>query len=520
LKFISNFKRIRDWIKQKLPIDQLIYRRLPGFQGDIFFSHHHESHAASAFYPSPFESAAILVVDAMGEWSCSSIGQGDGNKISILKEQHFPHSVGLLYSAITQHVGFKVHSGEYKVMGLAPYGEPKFVKLIKDHLVEIKEDGSIILNTDYFDFMIGKRMTNAKMEELFNAPDRKPESPISQREMDVAKSIQVVVEEIILKMVQHAVDLTGFRNLSLAGGVALNCVANGKIQRSGLIDGLWIQPAAGDAGGALGAALLAHYKNFEKNHRKKSPSDSQKGSFLGPIFTEEEVKNVLDAYGFIYQKISGKDIFSGLTDLIIEGNVIGLFQGSMEFGPRALGARSIIGDARNPIMQRHMNKKIKYRESFRPFAPVVLVEEFSEWFEGDSETPYMLLTTQVNSKKLIKHNDDRLLFGIEKLNVVRSEIPAVTHVDNSARVQTVDKERNSFLHELLQVVKAKTGCPVLINTSFNIRGEPIVCTPLDALRCFMNTEIDYLFIERFLLNKKQQKNQLKDDNFKNQKELD
>lgn len=521
LKLAQNYRRIHEWIDHKFSLDQLIYRRLPGFKGEIFFSHHHVSHAASAFYPSPFGRAAVVVADAMGEWSCSSIAEGNGSRVTILKEQHFPHSVGLLYSAITQHIGFRVNSGEYKVMGLAPYGESRYVELIKEHLVEIYENGSIVLNTDYFDFMTGNRMTNHRLEDLFGSPDREPESILTQREMDIAKSIQIVVEEIMLNMTRHAVALTGLRALVLAGGVALNCVANGKIQRSGLIDNLWIQPAAGDAGGALGAALYAHYNVYNQDRIINNSGDSQKGTFLGPVYEKKYIRMILDTYGFTYEELAENDKCEKICDLICEGGVIALFQGRMEFGPRALGARSIIGDARIPEMQKHMNLKIKYRESFRPFAPVVLLEDLAEWFETSEESPYMLLTTSVKGNRLVLSEAPNVaLFGIDKLNVVRSEVPAITHVDNSARIQTVDSKRNPFLHGLLKTFKEKTGCPILINTSFNIRGEPIVCTPLDALNCFMNTDIDYLLLEWFLIDKKKQGKQLKDENFKKKKGLD
>jgi carbamoyltransferase len=456
LGFFRNWRRIQDWVNQKFSLDKLIYSKLPCFSGSIFYCHHHLSHAASAFYPSPFRKASIVVVDAMGEWACSSIGKGEEKNITILQEQRYPNSVGLLYSAITQHIGFKVNSGEYKVMGLAPYGEPRYVRLIKDHLVEIHDDGSIILNTEYFDFMVGGRMTNDNFNRLFGAIDRTPESMITQREMDIARSIQVVIEEIMLNIARYAVSITGERNMVLAGGVALNCVANGKIRDSRIVDNLWIQPSAGDAGGALGAALFATYNHFNGTRAINEKSDSQKGSFLGPVYSKEDIRNVLDAYGFEYEELDGERKFNGVCDLLCDGNVIGVFQGQMEFGPRALGARSIIGDPRNPNMQKHMNLKIKYRESFRPFAPIVLAEEAQDWFESGEESPYMLLTTSLHRDKRIETGEKQdNLFGIDKLNVVRSKIPAVTHVNNSARIQTVDRARNAFTYELLKSFQKK-----------------------------------------------------------------
>ncbi|MFA4884218.1 MAG: carbamoyltransferase N-terminal domain-containing protein [Candidatus Margulisiibacteriota bacterium] len=513
LRVKANAGKVRDFLARKYFLEEIIATKLPAFKGEIFVSRHHLSHAASAFYPSPFEKAAIIVVDAMGEWSCSSIGLGEGAKIELLKEQRFPHSVGLLYSAFTQFLGFKVNSGEYKVMGLAPYGTPKYANLIKDKLVEINDDGSIKLNTEYFDFMTGRRMISRNFQRLFNAPERRPEGPLTERDADVASSIQKVVEEIMGKIVRQAVRLTGQKKVAMAGGVALNCVVNGKLLKSDIVEDLWIQPAAGDAGGALGAALLAHYNLFGRERKADGKNDSQKGSFLGPAFSGETIKKILDLHGFVYDEVGESELPARLCNLIAGGKVIGIFQGKMEFGPRALGARSIIGDARDPDMQKKMNLKIKYRESFRPFAPVVLAEEAAEWFEIKTESPYMLITAQVAAAKLVPgYDNDRS--GIGSINKVRSIIPAVTHVDCSARVQTVDRQRGPYLHRLLEAFKGKTGCPVMVNTSFNVRGEPIVGAPIDALRCFMNTEMDYLVLERFILDKQKQKKQLIESEFK------
>ena len=505
-KGIKSFlKAIPLWIKQKLWIKEIIKKELD-YDVNIIFPEHHESHAASAFYPSPFESAAILTADGVGEWTTTSFGVGEGREIKILADIKFPHSLGLLYSAFTYYTGFKVNSGEYKVMGLAPYGEPKYVDLILKELVDLKEDGSFKLNMEYFDFAAGLTMTNKKFDELFGGSPRQPESELTQREMDLARSVQEVTEEIMLRMAKHVKRETGKEYLCLAGGVALNCVANGKILREGIFKDIWIQPAAGDAGGALGAALFAWYQYMGNERNANGVEDSQKGSYLGPEFSDEEIKKYLDKHEIEYKKLSEDQLTDVVSDLIAEGNVIGWFQGRMEFGPRALGNRSILGDARSPEMQSKMNLKIKFRESFRPFAPSVLEEKVSEYFELDRPSPYMLLVAEVKKERQIKSKDDsNNLFGIEKLKVPRSDIPAVTHVDYSARIQTVNKNTNPLYHKLLSDFDRKHGCAVLVNTSFNVRGEPIVCTPDDAYKCFMRTEMDYLVLGRFLLDKKDQR---------------
>lgn len=521
LRIGRNTKRIEKWVNEKLFVEEHIMRVLPEFKGEVCFFSHHASHAASAFYPSPFSSAAILTVDGVGEWSCASIGRGDGNKMQVLMEQRFPHSVGLLYSAFTQYIGFKVDSGEYKLMGLAPYGDPVYIETIKKHLVKINDDGSIELNTKYFDFMTGNRMTNERFHGLFKGRPRKPSEPITQKEMDIACSVQRVTEEILLKMAAHAVKVTDIRTLCLAGGVTLNCVANGKIMRSGLIDKLWVQPAAGDAGGALGAAFLCAYERYGLERKVNGIEDKQKSSLLGPRFGDDEIKKLLDSYGFMYRKVDLPLWSEQIASMLSEGKVVGLFHGRMEYGPRALGDRSILGDPRDKDMQRRMNLKIKFRESFRPFAPIVLEERAKEWFSLDTDSPYMLLTTDVKpSKRKNLSKEEETLWGIDKLNTPRSDIPAVTHVDYSARVQTVDRDSNERVYDLLRAFERLTGCPVLINTSFNIRGEPIVCTPFDALRCFMNTNIDVLVIEDYIIKKEDQGCLLKDASFQRSFEPD
>ncbi|MEO0538584.1 MAG: carbamoyltransferase [Cyanobacteria bacterium P01_A01_bin.123] len=517
-RILSNTKSIYGWIQRKCFVEDLIWHNLPGFKGDIFFSQHHLSHAASAYYPSPFSEAAILTVDAMGEWSCTSIGYGKGSNLKILKEQRYPHSLGLLYSAMTQYLGFKINSGEYKVMGLAPYGSPKYVDLIKQHLIDIHPDGVIQLHDQYFNLLSQERLITDDWSKIFDQPIRSSESEIQPFHADMAKSIQVVTEEAVLNMANQAVQLTGCKNLVMAGGVALNCVANGKIYRSGLIDNMWIQPASGDAGGALGAALAAYYYLFPEVD-KLSQQESQKGSFLGPKFPLEDIRYVLDAYQFAYTVYSLEDLYSKIVELLSQSLVIGLFQGQMEYGPRALGSRSIIGDPRDPNMQKRMNLKIKFRESFRPFAPMVLDEYAGEWFEKPDDWPYMLFTTQITQSKQYEV-DTTAASGMAQLHQKRSPIPAITHVDYSARLQTIDAKRNPFIYQLLKNWHAKTQCPVLINTSFNIRGEPIVCTPLDALRCFMNTDMDCLVLENTLLLKQDQSHQLKEQNYQQTYELD
>ncbi len=493
------------WIKQKLWIKDLIQNEL-GFSGKIIFPEHHQSHAASAFFPSPFQEAAFLTMDGVGEWATTSYGIGKENQIKILAEIKFPHSLGLLYSAFTYYTGFKVNSGEYKVMGLAPYGQPKFKDLILKELIDLKEDGSFKLNMKYFDYCAGLRMVNKKFEKIFGAPARKPESRITQREMDLARSIQEVTEEVMLRMARHVHRITGQKNLCLAGGVALNCVGNGRLLREAPFERIWIQPASGDAGGALGAACFAWY-HYLKNPRQADPSrDMMRGSYLGPEFSNEEIFEYLLKNKIPYTRFSDEELSGKIAELIANEKVVGWFQGAMEFGPRALGSRSIIGDARSPKMQEQMNLKIKFRESFRPFAPSVLAEKVSDYFDMNVESPYMLLVAPVRTERRREMTgEEKTLQGIELLNVKRSEIPAVTHVDYSARVQTITEEQNPRFYRLLKAFDEKYGCPVLINTSFNVRGEPIVCTPEDAFRCFMRTHMDYLVLGNYLLDKTAQK---------------
>ncbi len=516
--FLSFSKAIPIWLKQKMNIKKELAKSLGReFKGKPLFTEHHEAHAASAFFSSPFDSAAFLTVDGVGEWATASLGIGDGNKIKILKEMHFPHSIGLLYSAFTYYTGFKVNSGEYKLMGLAPYGKPIYTDKIKDKIVKIFDDGSIRLDMSYFDFCHGLTMTSKKFDDLFGAAPRKSESMIGQREMDLAASIQELTEEIMLKIAKFARETTGKKNLCLAGGVALNCVANGKILKTGIFDEIWIQPAAGDAGGALGAALFASHQLLDCpriiEHAKNAGryrEDFQSASLLGPKFSNDEVRQFLDADKIRYHFYEEKELCDVLSDKIADGNIIGWCSGRMEFGPRALGARSIIGDARNYEMQSKMNLKIKYRESFRPFAPCVLLEDLSDYFELDSESPYMLIVAPVKEEqrtpltekqKEIMDKDPDLR---HRVNVPRSSIPAVTHIDYSARVQTVDEKRHGTFYKLMKRFKEKTSCPVIVNTSFNIRGEPIVCSPQDAYRCFMNTEMDILVLENCVLFKEEQ----------------
>ena len=499
------------WLKTKLHLPREIRKALEGrYKKPIVFTGHHESHAASAFFPSPFEKAAILTVDGVGEWDTATIGVGEGNKIKLLKTMHFPHSLGLLYSAFTYFCGFRVNSGEYKLMGLAPYGEPKYVDLILDELIDLREDGSLSMDMQYFSYCQGLRMTNRKFAELFGGPPRTPENPITQREMDLAASIQVVTEKAVLAMARYARELTGCENLCMAGGVALNCVANGKLLRSGVFDDIFIQPAAGDAGGALGAALFVHHQLLD-NERKVDPGDSCKGSLLGPSFSNDEVRAELDQLGAEYEFIEDEaELLEAVAAEAASENVIGWFAGRMEFGPRALGCRSIIGDPRSPEMQAKMNLRIKFRESFRPFAPVVLAEEVGDYFEMDRESPYMLVVTdvkeelqrQLGPEEQAAMKDPDLL---KRVNVPRSTLPAITHVDMSARIQTIDERRHGRFYRLMKEFKKQTGCGVMINTSFNIRGEPIVCTPGDAFRCLQATDMDVLVIENFILRKSAQK---------------
>ncbi len=508
------------WLKQKLHMPKLVKNAL-GYEGKLLFPEHHESHAASAFFPSPYNRAAFLTMDGVGEWTTTSFGVGEGNKIRIEYEIRFPHSLGLLYSAFTYFTGFKVNSGEYKVMGLAPYGEPKYVDAILDNLIDIKDDGSFKLNMDYFTYPYGLTMTGKAFEKLFDGPARTPESRLTQREMDLAKSVQVVTEEVMIRTARHIKRITGEKYLCLAGGVALNCVGNGRILREGPFEDLWIQPAAGDAGGALGAALFAWYQLLGNERVADDSHDLQSGSYLGPEYSEDQIKQFLDSRGYPYRHLGNGDVPGVVADLIAEGKVIGWFQGRMEFGPRALGSRSIIGDARSPEMQSQMNLKIKYRESFRPFAPSVLGEDVSTCFQLDRPSPYMLLVAYVDDKIRRSMNDqEQALWGIDKLNVVRSEIPAVTHVDYSARIQTVHKETNPIYHEMIREFKNRTGCPVIVNTSFNVRGEPIVMSPEHAYLCFMRTEMDYLVLGTFVLDKKDQPALKDDEDWRKQYALD
>jgi carbamoyltransferase len=552
--FSSFLKALPLWMKEKLWMPDLIRTELgkvggeedekiakklgKKFEWKLLFGDHHESHAASAFYPSPFEEAAILTIDGVGEWATSSIGVGKGNEITLLKELRFPDSLGLLYSAFTYYTGFRVNSGEYKVMGLAPYGEPKYVSLIKDKLLEVRDDGSLRMNHEYFSYSQGLRMTNSAFNKLFGGPPRKAESRVTQKEMDLARSIQVITEEVMLKMTKFAHQETGLKKLCMAGGVALNCVANGRVLREVPFEDIWIQPAAGDAGGALGIALAIWHrylgkprvspeqagtwksgrgeKSVSDNARNNGQSngkaapltpyqDGMKGSYLGPRHSEEEIENFLTSRQLPYKKYSRKDLPAAVADLLAAGKIIGLHQGRMEFGPRALGGRSIIGDPRSAEMQSVMNLKIKYRESFRPFAPSVLREQVADWFELDTDSPYMLMVANVEKgRRREMTTAEEALWGIEKLNVKRSEIPAVTHVDYSARIQTVRRDTNPLYWEIIEAFREKTGCPVVVNTSFNVRGEPIVCTPEDSYRCFMRTETDFLVLETCIVDKKEQ----------------
>ncbi len=489
------------WMKEKLFTREQIRKALGGYAGPVLFAEHHESHAASAFYPSPFTEAAVLTMDGVGEWATSSYGVGRGKDLELLAELHYPHSLGMLYSAFTYYTGFKVNSGEYKVMGLAPYGTPRHVDLIFEKLVRLKEDGSFKLDMDYFNYVHGLTMTNGAFDRLFGGPPRPPESKLTQREMDIAASVQVVTEEIVLRMARHVQRETGMENLCMAGGVALNCVANGRLLREGPFRRLWIQPAAGDAGGAVGVALAIEHKVLGNPRR----GDGMRGSYLGPAFPDDEIARFLAATGAVAEKLSMPALVERTAELLAEEKVVGWLQGRMEFGPRSLGNRSILGDPRSARMQSVMNLKIKFRESFRPFAPSVLREHLGEWFELDVDSPYMLLVAPVReAHRIAMSAEQERLFGIEKLNVPRSSIPAVTHVDYSARIQTVHAETNPTYHALLSRFHALTGCPVLVNTSFNVRGEPIVCTPQDAYLCFMRTEMDHLVLGPYLLDKAKQ----------------
>ncbi|MDI6606542.1 MAG: carbamoyltransferase, partial [Candidatus Omnitrophota bacterium] len=506
------------WLKQKLWIPEIIKKEL-NYKGKVLFASHHESHAASAFYPSPFKEAAFLTLDGVGEWETASFGRGDDNNLELQYYLKFPHSLGLLYSAFTYYTGFKVNSGEYKLMGLAPYGEPKYTGLILDSLLDLKEDGSFKLNMKYFGFCNTLRMVNRHFERLFGGPARGPESKITQKDMDIAASIQEVTEEIMLRMSRYVHKVTGQDKLCLAGGVALNCVGNGRILREGPFKEIWVQPASGDAGGALGAALLVWHKCLGNRRVANDKNDTQKASLLGPSYEDNYIEDFLNKEQVRFEKLSYSEIPKVVANLIAQGNVIGWFQGRLEFGPRALGARSIIGDSRDPKMQSRMNLKIKFRESFRPFAPSVIREAASDWFELDRESPYMLLVTPVKKDKR-QASGENTPQGFDKLKIKRSAIPAVTHVDYSARVQTVKRDDNPLYYDTINEFYKKTGCPVIINTSFNVRGEPLVLSPKDAFRCFMRTEMDYLVMGSFLLDKKQQKPIEKDSKWQKEFELD
>ncbi len=499
------------WLREKLFQNSLLCDKLKEIGGahdwaaKLLFSEHHLSHAASDFYASPFEDAAVLTMDGVGEWATTSVAMGRGNELKISKEIHFPHSLGLLYSAFTYYTGFKVNSGEYKVMGLAPYGEPRFTQTILDHLIDVRDDGSFRLNMAYFDYASGLRMTNERFHELFGGPPRKPEQLLTQREMDLAASIQAALEHVVIKLTRAVAAETGARALCMAGGVALNCVANGQVLRDGKFDRIWVQPASGDAGGSLGAALAAYYGMCGMPRQVEPGQDMMRGAFLGPAFGDDEIRRRLTAAGARFTSHEEAEIVERTADALAAGKAIGWFQGRMEFGPRALGARSILGDARSPTMQALLNLKVKFRESFRPFAPSVLREDVVDWFEIDADSPYMLLVADVVARRRREMTAaETALFGIEKLNVPRSEIPAVTHIDYSARIQTVHKGTNALYHALISAFKAKTGCPVIVNTSFNVRGEPLVCTPEDAFRCFMGTDVEVLVVGGCYLRKEDQ----------------
>src|SRR5262245_19162883 len=516
------------WLKEKLLLKSVLQSDFVSLNGlkksqlpPMLFAEHHESHAASAFYPSPFKSAAVLCMDGVGDWATTSAWFGDGNTLTPLWEIHFPHSLGLLYSAFTYYTGFRVNSGEYKVMGLAPYGKPKYVQAIYDNLIDLKEDGTFRLKIDYFNYCTGLTMTNGKFYDVFGGPPRKPETLLTQRDMDLARSIQEVTEEVVLRLIRTLHRETAAENLCLAGGVALNCVANGRILREGPYKGLWIQPSAGDAGGAVGAALTAWHKLEAKPRLHDGSKDTMQGSFLGPSYTNAEIEQFLRTKKASYERLSDDVLFDRVAEQLADGKVAGWFQGRMEFGPRALGARSILGDARNPKMQSVMNLKIKFRESFRPFAPSVLRERVADYFALDTESPYMLLVAPVLEKRrIVPTKEQQSLWGIDLLNVPKSDIPAATHVDYSARIQTVHEETNPRYYKLLKAFEAKTSCGLLVNTSFNVRSEPIVCSPEDAYRCFMRTAIDILVLENCLLHKTDQKSLEGDSNWQQEFELD
>jgi carbamoyltransferase len=517
------------WMKEKLLLKQLVRKELKAVsdeaksarEPEIFFSEHHESHSASAFYPSPYASAAVLCLDGVGEWATTSAWVGKDNALTPLWEIPFPHSIGLLYSAFTYYTGFKVNSGEYKVMGLAPYGRPVYVQTIYDELIDLKPDGTFHLNMQYFDYCTGLTMTNRRFDKLFGGPAREPESPLTQREMDLARSIQVVTEEVMLRLSRTMHNETGMDYLCMAGGVALNCVGNGRLLKEGPFKGIWIQPAAGDAGGAVGAALSAWHRMFDKPRYADGTSDSMRGSYLGPAFSESEIRKSLDKKKAHYVQLNDEELYARIATDLANGKVVGWFRGRMEFGPRALGARSIIGDARNTTMQSVMNLKIKYRESFRPFAPSVLRDRVSDYFDLDEDSPYMLLVANVREERCIPLNEkSNALWGIDLLNVPRSDIPAVTHIDYSARIQTVHQDTNPSYYRLIKAFEAKTGYGVIVNTSFNVRGEPIVCSPEDAYRCFMRTEMDVLVLENFVCDKDGQRPLVDDGEWRKEFVLD
>ncbi len=508
------------WIKEKLHMEKQLRTGL-GFEGELLYAEHHESHAASAFFPSPYKESAILTIDGVGEWATASIGVGRDNDIKLLKELNWPDSLGLLYSAFTYFTGFKVNSGEYKVMGLAPYGEPKYVDLIYEELIDLEDDGSFRLNQEFFNYLSGLTMTNGKFGKLFGGPPRKPESKITQREMDLARSVQDVCEEIMLRMGRTAHRETGLDTLCMAGGVALNCVGNGRLLREGPFKSIWIQPAAGDAGGALGVAQLIWHRHLGKPRTVVPGKDSMKGAYLGPEFEPERIQAFLDAQGATYQRLDREALLDRTAAILADEKVVGWFNGRMEFGPRALGSRSIIGDPRSPKMQKQMNVKIKFRESFRPFAPSVLRERVADYFELDTDSPYMLLVAPVREDRRIPMTDDqRSLWGIEKLNVPRSDVPAITHIDYSARVQTVSRDTNPDYYDLIKKFESLTGCGVIVNTSFNVRGEPIVCSPEHAYTCFMRTHMDYLVLGPFLLDKNDQPEWEESEDWRNEFQLD
>ena len=514
------------WLREKLFQKRLLRdelrRQAPEFDWEerLLFAEHHQSHAASAFYPSPFEEAVVLTMDGVGEWATTSAAVGRGSHLEIIKEIHFPHSLGLLYSAFTYYTGFRVNSGEYKVMGLAPYGAPTYAQTILDNLIDLRADGSFHLDMSYFDYCTGLTMTNEKFDALFGGPPRPPDAPLTQREMDLAASVQTVLEEAVLRMTRALADETGMSNLCLAGGVALNCVANGKVLRDGRYSGIWVQPAAGDAGGALGAALAAYYLFKDNPRHVDGAGDAMKGSYLGPAYGQDDIERRLAAAGARFSTLEDAALIDASVDALADGKALGWFQGRMEFGPRALGARSILGDARSPGMQSVLNLKVKYRESFRPFAPSVLREDVADWFELDGASPYMMLVADVaEHHRHAVGPDEQSLFGIDRLKVPRSDIPAVTHIDHSARIQTVDGVTNPRYHALISAFKQRTDCPVIVNTSFNVRGEPIACTPEDAFRCFMGTEIEALAVGNCWLDKTSQDPKLKQD-YKNAFDLD